>query len=107
MKPRPIGALLAATAGPLLWALYLGVVYAGEAVLCTVAQAPAAFPAFGLLTTAAVLAGLAALLAWQVVRYRRTRSFLDRIALLLTALSLAATLWTAFPILMIEPCASQ
>jgi hypothetical protein len=103
--------------GPIVWAAHLGVVYAGQSLLCAKAGAPGygvVQIAIGGVTTAAVLALLLAILA--PVRLRTTlrasgwddadQRLLDGAMRLLSILSLFGVLWAGVFTLPLDACGS-
>ncbi|WP_020158316.1 hypothetical protein [Methylobacter marinus] len=115
---KPLGALLIAMAGPLVWALHFAVVYGTQHVVCaTLAGSRAAFWVY-LAVFAATAVALPVLLlliakpgiARHTVRRgavtKRAQAFLTGIMRLLALLSFFGVLWAGSAALLLPACAS-
>lgn len=103
--------LLGTTGSLLVWASSFVVLYAGLALGCEAGWQARTVAGASLLTLALALAWLAHLLAlgalwWWFGRWPRAGR-LRGLARVLTAIALAATVWTGWPVLALPPCAGQ
>ncbi|RIL08056.1 MAG: hypothetical protein DCC71_00980 [Proteobacteria bacterium] len=105
--------MLEMTAGPLVWLLYLLVMYGAAAVHCARPAADAADRTPLLIAGGALGAVAIGLLAWSVLRARRelasestsdARRFVDRVAFALGVFGIGAIVWTALPVLLSPAC---
>ncbi|RCW76081.1 hypothetical protein [Pseudorhodoferax soli] len=106
---RPIHWLLGCTAGLLLWASSFVVLYAGLTLGCEAGWHAGRLAGFNLLTAALALAWLVHLLALAALWrwFGGWAEPLRRLARVLTAVAVAATVWTGWPLLALPPCAGQ
>lgn len=114
-----IGKMLFAIGGLLVWAVHFTIVYGFTTVACTTGFASSTFAGIGFVP---LVIGMVTLLAWTVTglvlrsalfrpvpprsfRYHeRTENFLQYTAAVVAALALIAVTWTAFPVVIINPC---
>jgi hypothetical protein len=110
-RSRPARWLFGATSGLLLWASSFVVSYAGLSLGCEAGWHARTFAGANLLTLALALAWAAHLLAlaalWKWLRRWPTDGMQRWMARVLTAVALAATVWTGWPVLALPPCAGQ
>lgn len=106
---RPIHWLLGCTAGLLLWASSFVVLYAGLTLGCEAGWHAGRLAGLNLLTGALALAWLVHLLALAALWrwFGGWAEPLRRLARVLTAVAVAATVWTGWPLLALPPCAGQ
>ncbi len=112
---RPALRLLLVVGGLLVWSSAFVTLYAGLSVGCQLGLDRHGLLGVDLVTLALVLLGLVHLapLAWLLRRHGRmqadaagdrTASFLARLGLVIAAIGAVATLWVAFPALILPPC---
>ena len=114
MEPHPSHParwLFGATGGLLLWASSFVVSYAGLSLGCEAGWHARTMAGINLLTAALVAAWLAHLLAlaalWKWLARWPQDGMQRWLARVLTAVALAATVWTGWPLLALPPCAGQ
>lgn len=112
-----VGVLLITLAGPLIWGVHFGIVYAAHHLTCTLTGNSAAFWAQLAVSVATLAALLALLLAifkpeiiQHMVRYETaqkiSRSFLTGVMRLLALLSFFGVLWAGSAVLFLPACES-
>lgn len=108
---RPAHWLLGTTAGLLVWASSFVVLYAGLSLGCEAGWHARRLAGANLLTLALALAWAAHLLVlgalWRWLGRWPQADMLRWLARALTAIALAATVWTGWPLLALPPCAGQ
>ncbi|WAK02639.1 hypothetical protein [Methylobacter sp. YRD-M1] len=112
-----VGVLLITLAGPLIWGVHFGIVYAAHHLICLLTGNSAAFWA-QLAVIAATIAALLALLLsifkpeimQHMVRYESaqniSRSFLTGVMRLMALLSVFGVLWAGSAALFLPACTS-
>jgi hypothetical protein len=111
--PSPVGTLIYLMAGLIVWGLQFTVVYGSHVLLCLSASPGRLVGTVVTAVTVLAAAALTAFLVWQ----RRAADLLgvegdgewktgsDRIARVVTILSIIAILWTGWTVLIIDSCA--
>jgi hypothetical protein len=107
-KAQPLGRLLLAFTGPILWAAHFFVVYGLEAVVCVNARFPIATMQWIVaIATAAAVAGAFTFLIWRF-RQRSAEAdvlaFLREVSLVLALISIGAILATGASTLHLPAC---
>ncbi|KQP43167.1 hypothetical protein [Pseudorhodoferax sp. Leaf274] len=107
--PSPVRWLLGTTAGLLVWASSFVVLYAGLTLGCEAGWHARRLAGANLLTVALAMAWLAHLVALAALWrwFGGWTEPLRRLARVLTAVALAATVFTGWPLLALPPCAGQ
>jgi len=105
VRTRPVGDLLFALIGPMVWAAHFFVVYLLEAMLCV----PGASDS-GAARIAAAFATVIALVVLICARLSRRTDCVDGLSQSfsftrpLIYLSMVAVLWTSLPLLVVQTC---